>query len=133
MNLHLSFGDICLFHSVKSNGLWRDAPKRVEIWLCQLYFGVGETGAMYHKSRSDAIKHYKRCAAETVLLRTFCPFPAQGFGRWCAGMVWVRAGDCEIRAKAPNGITPKCRIKSRQNAERVVFCSEKPIYERMGS
>ena len=30
----------------------------------------------------------KRCAAEDVLLRTFCPFPAQGFGRWCAGMVW---------------------------------------------
>ena len=27
----------------------------------------------------------KRCAAEDVLLRTFCSFPAQGLGGWCAG------------------------------------------------
>jgi hypothetical protein len=30
----------------------------------------------------------KRCAAEDVLLRTFCSFPAQGLGEWCAGLVW---------------------------------------------
>ena len=28
----------------------------------------------------------KRGAVEDVLLRTFCPFPAQGLGRWCAGV-----------------------------------------------
>ena len=30
---------------------------------------------------------------EAVLLRTFCPFPAQGLGGWCAGMVWKWVGE----------------------------------------
>ena len=61
--------------------------------------------------RSDTIKPYtKRCAAEKVLLRTFCPFTAQGLGGWCArnrrpaamspsGSLWLRL-NCR---KAQNG------------------------------
>ena len=37
----------------------------------------------------------KRCVAKEALLRTFCPFPAQGLGRWCAGVVRVRVGVCD--------------------------------------
>ena len=51
---------------------------------------VGGTGVLHHTLRNNASKPTtKRCAAEDVLLCTFCSFLAQGLGGWYAGIVNV--------------------------------------------
>ena len=54
------------------------------------WLGLKRKEQAHHMPRSDVIKPYtERCVVEDVLLRTFCLSLAQGFGGWCAGMVWV--------------------------------------------
>ena len=45
----------------------------------------------------------KRCAAEDVLLRTFCSFPAQGLGGWCAAAMGnvVNIQCCQYQFSVP--------------------------------
>jgi hypothetical protein len=57
----------------------------------------------------------KRCAAEDVLLRTFCSSPAQGLGGWCAGLVWEWLRDCEIWRSAEQNCANTPNEIARQN------------------
>ena len=50
----------------------------------------------------------KRCVAKDVLLRTFCPFPAQGLGGWCAEIVSKRGNN----AKKQYGKTGHCSLRT---------------------
>ena len=81
--------------------LWRG---RIS-WRC----GDWEFGRRFSKSPKLQVSQQRKQQKAFVCRTSGAIELQEGFGRWCAGMVWARAGDCEIRAKAPNGITPKHR------------------------
>ncbi|MBO7165988.1 MAG: hypothetical protein J6V88_00500, partial [Kiritimatiellae bacterium] len=70
--------------------------------------------AVPHAAKATIKPNTKRCAAEDVLLRTFCPFSAQGLGGWCAGMVWEWVKDGAGGRKNASGQDGGWRNEKRQ-------------------